>query len=247
MSVFARITSGVNNARPAGEPEKGDKPRVRMAGKADRLHEHDAVRDVVARLLAAMESLAGEGGTPGQRREAETASAGVTFLFSSLRQGQGTSTIAAAVARGLAESGRRTLLAVVGKPAGESRPPGSIPLKDVVDNPQPIRFEQPPLLTVHVPPRLTDLPESAHDPRAWVDGFHVLIIDAPPLTDGLTRYWVPRVRGVVLILDGEKNAVRAVVQARDDLERIGGRLVGVVLNRYRSRIPRWLAPYFVYG
>jgi Mrp family chromosome partitioning ATPase len=239
MSVFARMTAGINNARLAREPV--------MAGKAHRLHEHETVRDLVARLLAAVESLAGEDSTAGGRHERESASAGVAFLFSSLRQGQGTSTIAAATARGLAESGRRTLLAVVGKPSGEPGLPGSIALKDVVDTPQPIRFEQPPLLTVHVPPRLTDLPESAHDPRAWVDGFHVLIIDASPLTDGLTRYWVPRVQGVVLILDGEKTAVRAVVQAREDLERIGGRLVGVVLNRYRSRIPRWLAPYFVYG
>jgi hypothetical protein len=55
------------------------------------------------------------------------------------------------------------------------------------------------------------------------------------------------VQGVVLILDGEEIAVRAVVQAREDLERMGGRLLGVVLNRYRSRIPRFLEPYFVYG
>jgi Mrp family chromosome partitioning ATPase len=247
MSVFARITAGIHNARLSRESRTDDKSRVHVASKAHRLHEHDAVRDLVARLLAAMESLAGDGSTPGERHEAQSASAGVAFLFSSLRQGQGTSTIAAAVARGLAESGRRTLLAVVGQPAGESEVPGSIALKDLVDTPQPIRFEQPPLLTVNVPPRLTDLPESAHNPRAWVDGFHVLIIDAPTLTDGLTRYWVPRVQGVVLILDGEKIAVKAVVLAREDLERIGGRLVGVVLNRYRSRIPRWLAPYFVYG
>lgn len=246
MSVFARITEGINNARLARETKTGAKPRADMAGKTDRLHEHDAVRDVVAGLLAAMESRAGEGRPPGERHEPETPSAGVAFLFSSVREGQGTSTIAAAVARALAESGRPTLLGVVGKPAGESRPPGSLALKDVVDTPQ-IRFEQPPLLTVHVPPFLTDLPESAHDPRAWLDGFHIVIIDAPALTDGLTRYWVPKVQGVVLVLDGEKVAVGAVVEARGHLERLGGRLVGVVLNRYRSRIPRWLAPYFVYG
>jgi hypothetical protein len=213
---------------------------ARKAGrldKPDRLHEHDAVRDVVARLLAATESLAGAG----------TAFPGMAFLFTSLRGEQGTSTIAAAVARCLAESGRRTVLAVVSKAAGEPGLAGSVALRDVVDNPPPFPFEQPPLLTVEVPPRLTDLPESAHDPRAWLEGFHVLIIDAPPLTDGLTRYWAPRVQGVVMVIDGEQVAVQAVVRAREDLERLGGRLVGVVLNRYRSRIPRWIAPYFVYG
>jgi Mrp family chromosome partitioning ATPase len=218
-----------------------------MVGKPDRLHELDAIRDLAARLLTAVESLADTGGDPGQRREAQAPSSGVVFLFSSLREGQGTSTIAAALARALAESGRRTVLAVVGKPTGEPGVQGAVALKDVVDSPQSIRFGQPPLLTVEVPPRFTDLPESAHNPRAWLDAFHVMIIDAPGLTDSLTRYWVPKVQGVVLILDGEEIAVRAVVQAREDLERMGGRLLGVVLNRYRSRIPRFLEPYFVYG
>jgi hypothetical protein len=213
--------------------------RKRARVDTARLHEHDAVRDVVARLLAARESLAGEG--------AETASHGTTFLFTSLREAQGTSTIAASVARGLAESGRRTVLAVVAEPGADAGLPGSVALKDVVDAPQRIRFEQPPLLTVQVPPRFTDLPQSAYEPRAWLGGFDILIIDAPTLTDSLTRYWVPKVQGVVLVLDGETIAVRAVVQAREDVERLGGRLVGAVLNRYRSRIPRWIAPYFVYG
>ncbi len=217
-----------------------------MAGTV-RLHEHDAVRDVVARLLATAETLSDTGSGPGERREAQGPSTGVVFLFCGLGKGQGTSTIAAAVARALAEGGRRTVLAVVGKRDAEPEVPGSVALKDIVDAPQLTRFEQPPLVTVEVPPHFTDLPDSAHNPRAWLDGFQVMIIDAPTLTDSLTRYWAPRVQGVVLVIDGEKIAVRAVLQAREDLERMGGRLVGVVLNRYRSRIPRFLEPYFVYG
>ena len=238
MSVLARIKARMSGARLAKQAAR--------AGRADRLRDHDAVDDVVARLLAAAEPLTGEG-PPRERGPAAKASSGVTFLFSSLRRGQGASTVAAAVARRLAETGRRTLLAVVDDAPGAEAPPGAVALGDVVDAPRPIRLEQPPLLTVLVPPRLTDLPASARDPRSWLDGFDVLIIDAPPLTDGLTRYWAPGVNGVVFVLDGEKVAVRAVIQAREDLERLGGRLLGVVLNRYRSRIPRWLAPYFVYG
>jgi Mrp family chromosome partitioning ATPase len=100
---------------------------------------------------------------------------------------------------------------------------------------------------VRVPARLTDFPDSAHDLRAWVNGFQVVILDAATVTDSLTRYWVPRVEGVVLVVDGEQIAGKSLVQARQDLERLGGRLVGVVLNRYRSRIPRWMAPFYVYG
>jgi len=216
--------------------------RKRAAVDTTRLHEHEAVRDVVARLLAAREALAGNGGA-GEARAVDPGA----FLFSSLRAGQGTSTLAAAVARGLAESGRRTLLAVVGGPSGAEPVPGAVPLKDFVGGQRAVSREQPLLLTVEVPPRLTDFPESAHDPRGWLDGFQILILDAPTVTDSLTRYWVPKVAGVVLVMDGEQNAVKAVVQARQDLERLGGRLVGVVLNRYRSRLPRWIAPYYVYG
>jgi Mrp family chromosome partitioning ATPase len=200
-----------------------------------RLAEHDAVRDVVARLLAARELLAGESGARG-----------VAFLFTSLREGQGTSTLAAAVARGLAESGRPTLLAAVDDPAGETPIPDAVALKDFIGAPHRVPPAQP-LVTVRVPARVTDFPESARDLRAWLDGFQVLILDAPTVTDSLTRYWVPKVEGVVVVVDGEAVALKAVLQARQDLERLGGRLVGVVLNRYRSRIPRWMAPYFVYG
>jgi len=219
-------------------------PRRRAGIDTTRLHEHDAVRDVVARLLAARESLAGEGGAPG--RGAEAIRRGVAFLSTSLRDGQGTSTIAAAVARGLAESGRATVLAVVEDPAGERTLPGSVTLREFVEGARRPGLDQP-LLTVRVPARLTDFPESAQDLRAWLDGFQVLILDASTVTDSLTRYWVPRVEGVVLVADGEQTAVKSVVQARQDLERLGGRLLGVVLNRYRSRIPRWIAPFYVYG
>jgi Mrp family chromosome partitioning ATPase len=211
----------------------------RKTGSVDpgRLAGHHAVRDVVARLVAARESLSAAAGTP----------AGSAFLFTSLRDGQGTSTLAAAVARGLAESGRPTLLAVVADPAGEKALPESVTLSELVAAPRRDARTASSLLTVRVPARFTDVPESAHDVRAWMDGFQVLILDAPPVTDSLTRYWVPRTTGVVLVVDGEEVALKSVLQAREDLERLGGRLVGAVLNRYRSRIPRWMAPYFVYG
>ena len=214
---------------------------------ADRLHEQESVRDIVARLLAAMESFPARSEPAEPPLEARKPGGPVAFLFSSLREGQGTSTIAAAVARALAEAGKRTVLVVVGPATGDSVPADRIPLQDVVEGARPIAFGQPPLLTLQVPPRYTDFPEAARSPHAWLDGFEVMIIDAPSLTNSLTRYWVPSIQGVVLVLDGERIAVRAVIQAREDLARMGGHLVGVILNRYRSRIPGFLEPYFIYG
>lgn len=208
--------------------------------QAEWLQGHESVRDIVARLLAAMESFPARTIAAGEPPRA-------VFLFSSLQEGQGTSTVGAAVARALAEAGKRTVLAVVDPAAARELPAGSILLRDVVESARPVAFPNPPLLTLQVAPRYTDLPEAARNPRAWLDGFDIMIIDARCLTNSLTRYWVPLVQGVVLVLDGEQVAVRAVIEAREDIASLGGNLVGVVLNRYRSRIPRFIERYFTYG
>ena len=202
-----------------------------MTSKTDALYEQEAVRDVGARLLTTME----KGDGPG------------VFLFSSMRKGHGTSTLAAAVSRVLAESGKRTVLAVVESMTAEPTPVGAVRLQEAVEAGGAIDFGEPPLVRLHVPRRYTDLPAAARSPRAWLDGFEVMIIDAPILTEFLTGYWVPQVQGVVLVVDGERASVRAVVQAREDLVRLGGTLIGVVLNRHQSPLPRFLERHFIYG
>jgi hypothetical protein len=142
---------------------------------------------------------------------------------------------------GLAETGKRTVLAVVGRAAARSPLPGSLPAgrggERTTD-----RLRHPPLSPCRSA-ALHGLAQAARHPRAWLDGFEVMVVDAHSLTNSLTATGCHR-GGVVLVLDGERSAVRAVVRLRISP---GRNLVGVVLNRYRSRIPRFVERYFTYG
>ena len=217
-----------------------------MSNKPADLVKHDSVRDMVARLLAETESLSGEtvrshkGSSKGRRSPTMA-----VFLFSSVRDGQGTSTIAEAVALALTESGKSVVLAVVGRPEGDEPPSDAISLEQVAETRQPIVFEDASPVTLTVPPRYSDLSASVRSPESWAEGFDFMILDAPSLNDSLTQYWAPKVRGVVLVLDGEQVSVRSTVEARDDVVRLGAHLIGVVLNRFESRVPRFIERFFI--
>jgi len=185
---------------------------------------HQQVKDVGARLLAAVEKSGGP----------------AVFLFCGVRAGHGTRTIASAVSRAVAQSGTRTVLATA-EPHGDETP--SLPsrsLREVVESGGTIAFEDSRCIRLVIPSQFLELPEAGRDPRTWLKNCDLLIVDSPPLTELSTRYWVPRTHGVVLVVDGEKAGVGAVLQARDDIVRLGGSLTGVVLNRYRSRVPDYL-------
>jgi len=193
-----------------------------MKRKKNGLAEFDQqVRDVGASLLVAVEKIGGP----------------AVFLFCGVRAGHGTTTIASAVAGAVAESGPRTVVATVETQGDETPPVPSHSLREVVESGGTIAFEDSRWVRLIIPRQFLDLPEAARDPRTWLKTFDLLIVDAPPLTDVATRYWVPRAHGVVLVVDGEQAGVDAVVQARDDVVRRGGTFSGVVLNRYRLRVP----------
>ena len=181
------------------------------------------VREVGASLIAAVEKIAGP----------------AVFLFSGVRAGHGTTTIASAVSKAIAESGTRTVLATIEPPADETPAP-SHSLREVVDSGGKIAFDDSRWIRLIVPRLFIELPEAARDPRTWLKTSALLIVDSPPLPEFSTRYWVPRTHGVVLVVDGEKAGIGAVLQARDDVVRLGGTLTGVVLNRYRSRVLDYL-------
>jgi len=197
-----------------------------MNSKTARLQaEYDRqVKDVGASLLAASEKIGGP----------------AVFLFCGVRANHGTTTIASAVSRAVAESGPRTVLATADPPGDETPPVPSHSLREVVESGGTIGFGDSAWTRLIVPRQFLELPEPARDPRTWLTTFDLLIVDSPPLAEFSTRYWVPRAHGVVLVVDGEKAGVGAVLQARDDVVHLGGTLTGVVLNRYRSRVPRHL-------
>jgi len=74
--------------------------------------------------------------------------------------------------------------------------------------------------------------------------FDLVVIDSAPLTispDGLAI--ASKVDGVLLVVEAEKTRWQAVRQARDNISRVGGNILGVVLNKRRFYIPQSIYKY----
>jgi hypothetical protein len=170
-------------------------------------------------------------------QEAGTGSPAV-FLFCAMGAGQGTSTLAAATAGILATGDRRVVLAEVRGDA-PGRTAGGVPLAQAIADPTMLVTGKSGPARLRVPASLIDLAPEHRDPRRWAS-CDCLLIDAPPIHVFLTRNLVPLVDGVVLILQGEKTSVRAVARARRDIEARQGRLIGAIMTRHRSYIPRFV-------
>jgi capsular exopolysaccharide synthesis family protein len=74
--------------------------------------------------------------------------------------------------------------------------------------------------------------------------FDLVIIDSPPLTvspDALAL--VSKVDGVVLVVEAEKTKWRTARYVREQIERVGGNILGVVFNKRRYYIPQSIYKY----
>jgi len=70
-------------------------------------------------------------------------------------------------------------------------------------------------------------------------GFDLVLIDSAPLSvspDGLAI--ASRVDGVILIVEAEKTRWQTVQRVKDSISRVGGNVLGVVLNKRRYYIPQ---------
>ncbi|MBI1920748.1 MAG: CpsD/CapB family tyrosine-protein kinase [Geobacter sp.] len=68
--------------------------------------------------------------------------------------------------------------------------------------------------------------------------FDLVLVDSPPVAvscDGLAL--APKMDGVVLVVEAEKTRWPVAKHARDKIERSGGTLLGIVLNKRRYCIP----------
>jgi Mrp family chromosome partitioning ATPase len=71
--------------------------------------------------------------------------------------------------------------------------------------------------------------------------FEFIVVDLPPTDDlGTCCHVVSQLDGVLLVLDGQRATHRDVGRARNALERVQAHLLGAVLNRPQSGLPRWL-------
>jgi Mrp family chromosome partitioning ATPase len=92
--------------------------------------------------------------------------------------------------------------------------------------------------------RLLGSPEFA----SWLDVQHgmydYVLLDAPPLLQSADATLLGRLcDGVVIMVQAEVTPRQALLEAREQLERAGVNVVGVVLNGVRNPIPKLLRPY----
>jgi Mrp family chromosome partitioning ATPase len=71
--------------------------------------------------------------------------------------------------------------------------------------------------------------------------FDLIIVDSPPATmfhDGPGI--VSMVDGVVLVVEAEKTRWPVALSVKEKIEQSGGRILGVVFNKRKYYIPKWL-------
>ncbi|MBI3796740.1 MAG: CpsD/CapB family tyrosine-protein kinase [Deltaproteobacteria bacterium] len=75
--------------------------------------------------------------------------------------------------------------------------------------------------------------------------FNFIIFDAAPALEFPDSYALaPKVDGIILVVESEKTLVVDAQRAKRDLERAGGRILGVVLNRHKDYTPVTLRKFF---
>jgi MinD-like ATPase involved in chromosome partitioning or flagellar assembly len=71
--------------------------------------------------------------------------------------------------------------------------------------------------------------------------FSVVVLDCPPPSEAPESLSLARCSDGTVLVVGSAAAPRSLVAAtKRSIERFGGQIVGVVLNRHQSYIPRWL-------
>jgi len=71
--------------------------------------------------------------------------------------------------------------------------------------------------------------------------FDFVIVDLPPVSRYAdTAILAPKMDGVILVVEADRTPVAEAENARDNLDRVGARIFGVVLNRQRSYVPATL-------
>ena len=173
-----------------------------------------------------------------------------TILLTATRHGEGTTRVAMGLAKALAaEGGTRVLLveANLRTPSFRERLPlNSGPgLSDFLAGQAGVdavvtQMEDLNLSVVHAGSKVAvvDCEAIASGLARLSPAFDFVIVDAPPVN----RYadvsvLAPKVDGVILVVEADHTPVVDAETAKRNLDRVGARIFGVVLNRRRSYVP----------
>ena len=71
--------------------------------------------------------------------------------------------------------------------------------------------------------------------------FDYIILDGPPvITSSETRFIVPKVDGVILMLESEESRQQVSIRVKQKVEIARGKFLGVVINQRKYYIPNWI-------
>jgi capsular exopolysaccharide synthesis family protein len=194
-------------------------------------------------------------------RHAQAESSLKTLMLTASVHGEGTTTVAANLALALASRERLTLLLVESnfrRPSlsrlfrtGTTPGLSDLIVKDanwdkvVKETAQPNLF----VITAGRPPsNLTHLFEIERFDELLEEfrhEFDLTLFDAPPLLPyAEALVLASKVDRVLLVARAERTRGDALAESKEELEKIGAKILGVVLNRKRTFGPRWLQRYF---
>jgi Mrp family chromosome partitioning ATPase len=80
-------------------------------------------------------------------------------------------------------------------------------------------------------------------PKEWGEGFDMVVVDPPVWTHPLARFLVPLVDGVILVADIKKTRRAYMTGAKREIEALGGKFYGCILNRHSDPIPSFVAKW----
>ncbi len=157
------------------------------------------------------------------------------FLVTSLSQDEGKTTTCREVAAQLAEMGKKAVVVQIG-PDGAGTP-------SLAKITAPVAYEPNgglPYVLRSLPESFASLPVFSEQPRQWVTGFDIMLIDAPVIGSFLQQHLMPLTDGVILVVDTRKRRLDHVVRSKKVIINEGGSLVGVVMSHHQSPLPCWL-------
>lgn len=173
------------------------------------------------------------------------------FLIASLRPGEGKSVVTSNLAIAAAQGGRSVVIvsADLRRPVledlfGVEHGPGLANWLAGDKSVTPVPLDIPHLSLVRSGDAAGDTGELlANDRfRNFVEvlrkRYELVLIDSPPMlsaADGATM--APFVDGVLMVVDNDRADTGALLQVRSELDRVGGSIVGAVLNRDASSTP----------
>jgi capsular exopolysaccharide synthesis family protein len=194
-------------------------------------------------------------------RHIQAESSAKTFMLTASLHGEGTTTVAINLALTLAAHERLSLLLVESNFRRPSlsrlfRTDAAAGLAELIlkgadwesvvkETTQPNLF----LITAGRPPsnptQLFELARFEELLEEFRSEFDLTLFDAPPLLPyAEALVLASKVDRVLLVAQAERTRGDALTQGKEELEKIGATILGVVLNRKKSFGPRWLQRYF---